>query len=315
MNESNTYHVPVLLDEFLPLFLHPAQGVFVDGTLGGGGHFQAMAQALNENSILIGLDRDPEAIQRFLAIPLAYRPRIIIEQSPFSEFDRVLVRHHLAAADGILLDLGVSSRQIDAPSRGFSYLQDADLDMRMDPTSGIPAHELIARSSESTLAEMLRGYGEVREPLKIARSLKKWREEKGLRRSGDVRAWANKTFKGAVSFDLLARIFQALRIAVNDELGELKRFLDKVLDFLNPGPRLAVISYHSLEDRMVKTFMRLHERTCICPPELLQCRCNGRPLIKRLTRKAIRPTPQEIARNHRARSARLRIAQRTGESR
>jgi 16S rRNA (cytosine1402-N4)-methyltransferase len=311
MSERNGYHIPVLLDELLSLFLHKTSGVFLDGTLGGGGHFWAMAERLDTTSTLIGIDRDPEAIAWNRGRSRNCRPAIIIEQSAFSEFDRILAKHHFTAIDGILLDLGVSSRQIDESGRGFSYQRDADLDMRMDPASGIPAHEFITRADDAELARVLRDYGEVKGALRIARSLKEWGRKKNLNSSLDMRQWCSQTFGGGVSINLLARIFQALRIAVNDELGELKRFLDKVLDFLNPGARLAVIAYHSLEDRMVKEFIRLNERTCVCPPELLRCQCNAQPLLKRLTRKALRPTQAETERNRRARSARLRIAERT----
>jgi 16S rRNA (cytosine1402-N4)-methyltransferase len=314
MSSSHEYHLPVLLDEILSLFLHTTTGVFVDGTLGGGGHFRAMAERLDANSTLIGIDRDPEAIRWNLDRLPESQARIVLEKSPFSAFDRVLQAYHIDAVDGILLDLGVSSRQIDAPVRGFSYMQDAELDMRMDPTAGIPAHELIARSSDQELSAILQEYGEVRDAPRLARSLKRWCERNELKRSGDLRKWCAETFKGAVSVDLLARMYQSFRIAVNDELGELKRFLDKVIDFLKPGARLAVISYHSLEDRQVKTFMQANERTCICPPELPRCQCNERPRLRRLTRKAIRPGNDEIGRNRRARSARLRIAEKVGRA-
>jgi 16S rRNA (cytosine1402-N4)-methyltransferase len=311
MSDRNVYHTPVLLDELLSLFLHKTSGVFLDGTLGGGGHFWAMAERLDTTSTLIGIDRDPEAVAWNRKRSQNCHPAIIIEQSPFSKFDLVLAKHHIAAIDGILLDLGVSSRQIDESSRGFSYQKDADLDMRMDPATGIPAHEFIARADEEELARVLADYGEVKGAMRIARSLKAWGTKKKLTSSIDVRQWCGQTFGGSVSIHLLARIFQALRIAVNDELGELKRFLEKVLDFLNPGARLAVIAYHSLEDRMVKEFIRTNERTCVCPPELLRCQCNAQPFLKGVTRKSVRPAQAEIDRNRRARSARLRIAERT----
>jgi 16S rRNA (cytosine1402-N4)-methyltransferase len=315
MSECNDYHIPVLLDELLSLFLHKPSGVYLDGTLGGGGHFWAMAERLDTTSTLIGIDRDPEAIAWNRGRPHTCRPAIIIEHSAFSAFDRILAKHHFTAVDGILLDLGVSSRQIDDGGRGFSYQQEADLDMRMDPASGIPAHEFIARADDAELARVLADYGEVKGAMRIARSLKEWGRRKKLNSSVDIRQWCGQTFGGSVSINLLARIFQALRIAVNDELGELKRFLDTVLDYLNPGARLAVIAYHSLEDRMVKEFIRLNERSCVCPPELLRCRCNAQPLLKRLTRKAVRPMPAETQSNRRARSARLRVAERTAVAR
>jgi 16S rRNA (cytosine1402-N4)-methyltransferase len=312
MSGPHEYHTPVLLDELLEQFLHNRGGVFLDGTLGGGGHFWAMAERLDATGTLIGIDRDPEAVSWNRDHSGPCLPCVIIEQSRFSAFDQVLRRHGIPAIDGVLLDLGVSSRQIDSIGRGFSYMRDALLDMRMDPQSDVPAFEFIERSSEAELASALRDFGEVHGALRVARSLKEWGLKKPLKTSFDVRQWCAQTFGQKVSISLLARIFQALRIAVNDELGELKRFLDKVLDFLNPGARLAVISYHSLEDRMVKEFIRCNERTCVCPPELPQCRCTTSPQLKRLTRKALRPSSEEVTRNSRARSARLRIAERTG---
>jgi 16S rRNA (cytosine1402-N4)-methyltransferase len=311
MSQRNEYHTPVLLEELLSLFLFKTSGVFLDGTLGGGGHFRAMAGRLDVTSTLIGIDRDPEAIAWNRELQHDYHPRIIMEQAVFSQFDTILARHRFTAIDGVLLDLGVSSRQIDESRRGFSYLKESDLDMRMDPSSGIPAREFIAQADEAELARVLNDYGEVKGAGRVARSLKAWGRKNKLASSLDVRQWYGQTFGGNISINLLARIFQALRIAVNDELGELKRFFNKIINYLNPGARIAVIAYHSLEDRMVKEFIRKNERACVCPPELPRCMCSARPLLKRVTRKALRPSPAEVKSNPRARSARLRIAERT----
>jgi 16S rRNA (cytosine1402-N4)-methyltransferase len=309
MTDAHAYHLPVLVDEVVRLLAHKKDGIYLDGTLGGGGHFRALAAELDAAAVIIGIDRDPEAIRWNRDHLPTCRPAAIIEQSPFSEFDAVLARHRIASLDGCLLDLGLSSRQIDSRERGFSYLHEASLDMRMDPERGTPARELIARASESELAAVLRDYGEVEGAMRIARGIKGW--NKPLSTSADLRACIAHMFGSRLSIKLLAKIFQALRIAVNDELGELRRFLAKILDFLAPGARLAVISYHSLEDRMVKEFMRRQERSCICPPEMPRCICNASPIFKRITKKALRPSAQEIARNSRSRSARLRVAQRT----
>jgi 16S rRNA (cytosine1402-N4)-methyltransferase len=316
MIENHEYHTPVLLEEILDLLVCNENGVYVDGTLGGGGHFRAMAEKLTATGTLIGIDRDPEAVLWNKDRMPPCRPALIIEQARFSDFDTVLKRNSISSVDGILLDLGVSSRQIDEASRGFSYMQDAPLDMRMDPTNGIPAHELISRSDPDELAAVLRDYGEVEGPGRIAKAMKKWAAEgHPLKTSADLRACCAGMFNNRLSIKLLAKIFQALRIAVNDELGELQRFLAKVLDYLRPGSRLAVISYHSLEDRMVKEFMRKNERTCVCPPEVLQCVCNRTPIFKRLAKKALRSSGEEQSRNRRSRSARLRVALRTGAPR
>jgi 16S rRNA (cytosine1402-N4)-methyltransferase len=268
---------------------------------------------LDENGTMIGLDRDSEAVAWTLDHPQPLLPRLIIEQSRFSEFDLVLKKHGIAAVDGILLDLGVSSRQIDAPERGFSYMQSGVLDMRMD-RQAIPAHELIRSVTIDELSTILREFGEVDRPGRIAAFIKKAGMRNSAMTTADLREACAAAVDGPVPVALLAKIFQALRIAVNDELGELKRFLSKVLPILRTGGRLLVISYHSLEDRMVKEYMREHERICTCPPELPQCRCGRSPLFKRITKRAVRPMAAEITLNRRSRSARLRGTERTGAS-
>jgi 16S rRNA (cytosine1402-N4)-methyltransferase len=315
MSESDAYHTPVLLEEVIRLLPHKNDGVFLDGTLGGGGHFRAMVEKLDAAGTLIGIDRDPEAVLwNRERLPLC-RPAVILEQARFSEFDKVLERHGISSLDGMFLDLGVSSHQIDSPLRGFSYLQEGDLDMRMDPSSGISARELIENSSAAELTVILRDYGEVEGAAKIAAAIKNRGRERPLQTAADLRACCAGRISNDLSIKLLAKIFQALRIAVNDELGELQRFCAKVLDFLKPGGRLAVIAYHSLEDRIVKNFMRENERICICPPESPRCVCRRLPLFKRLTKKAVRPSLQEITCNRRCRSARLRVVERTGAPR
>jgi 16S rRNA (cytosine1402-N4)-methyltransferase len=312
MSEPNDYHTPVMLEEVLRLLPHKSDGVFLDGTLGGGGHFRAMAEKLDTAGTLIGIDRDPEAVLWNRNRLPSCRPAVILEQSRFSDFDRVLKNHNIPLLDGILLDLGVSSHQIDVPARGFSYLQEGPLDMRMDPLTGIPAHELIRTSSAEELAAILRDFGEVDGASKIAAAIK---NRGSVLTAADLRASCARAVSNRLSIKLCAKIFQALRIAVNDELGELQRFCARVLDFLKPGGRIVVIAYHSLEDRMVKKFLRENERSCVCPPEIPFCVCDRLPLFKRLTKKAMRPSAQEIALNNRCRSARLRAAERTGAAR
>ncbi|MBN2188403.1 MAG: 16S rRNA (cytosine(1402)-N(4))-methyltransferase RsmH [Chitinispirillaceae bacterium] len=311
MNGPHDYHTPVLLEEVLRFVPHTSRGVFLDGTLGGGGHFWAMAEQLDKAATLIGIDRDPDAVLWNRGRKMSCRPTVIIEQARFSQFDKVLERHGISSLDGMLLDIGVSSRQIDEPGRGFSYLRDGALDMRMDAGAGVCASEFIRASGEAELAAVLRDFGEVTGAGKIAAAIKEWSGAHPLRTTADLRECCARLFSHRLPIKLIARIFQALRIAVNDELGELRLFCAKVLDFLKPGGRLAVISYHSLEDRIVKQYIQEHERVCICPPELPRCVCSRAPLFKRLTKKAIQPSAQEIARNRRCRSARLRIVERT----
>jgi 16S rRNA (cytosine1402-N4)-methyltransferase len=311
MSGPHDYHTPVLLEEVLRYFPHKSGGVFLDGTLGGGGHFTAMAERLDRAGTMIGIDRDPEAVLWNRERMPSCLPTVIFEQSRFSEFDKVLNRHGIASLDGLFLDLGVSSRQIDSPDRGFSYLREGDLDMRMDPSGGIPAQELIRISSAAELTVVLRDFGEVDGAAAIAAAIKRWSNGHPLRTTTDLRECCEKALSNRLSIKLLAKIFQALRIAVNDELGELRTFLARVLDFLKPGGRLAVIAYHSLEDRIVKQYMRENERSCVCPPESPRCVCSRAPLFKRLTKKSIRPSAKEIALNRRCRSARLRVVERT----
>jgi 16S rRNA (cytosine1402-N4)-methyltransferase len=223
----------------------------------------------------------------------------------------VLKRYSIPGLDGILLDLGVSSHQIDSPERGFSYLQSAPLDMRMNPAEGVPAYQLLEQSSEQELATILNDYGEIHGALRIARALKIRQLSEPIKTSSDLQAFCAEIFGTHLSMNFLARLFQSLRIAVNDELGELRRFLGKVIRYLAPSGRLAVISYHSLEDRLVKEFIRDNEKNCICPREILKCNCTNAPLLKRVTKKALKPSALETHANRRARSARLRIAERT----
>jgi 16S rRNA (cytosine1402-N4)-methyltransferase len=214
-------------------------------------------------------------------------------------------------ADGMLLDLGVSSVQIDERERGFSHAHSGPLDMRMGST-GETAAQLIARADLDTLTGWMREFGEVRQPRRVARAVLRARDEGALATTGDLRAAVEQAIGRGAAPAELSRVFQAMRIVVNDELGHLRRFLDGVLDRLNPGGRLVIISYHSLEDRMVKQFMRDASASCVCPPEVPVCVCDRTPRIRMLTRRALGPRDQEIARNPRSRSAHLRAAEKVG---
>jgi 16S rRNA (cytosine1402-N4)-methyltransferase len=331
------YHVPVLLKEVLELFV-TGGGVYVDGTLGGGGHFRAVAERLSgagltnktassetaasldkavsasaERAALIGIDRDSEAIDNALRGGFDYTGvRVIVERSRFSEFDAVLRKYNIEKVQGLFVDLGVSSRQIDAPERGFTYMGDAALDMRMDGSRGVTAARLLADSGEGELAEILENYGEIRNAGRMARVIKNYMKNCEIRTSADLKACVEREYGANVKIKVFAKLFQALRIAVNDELGELRSFLDKSVKYLAEGGRLAVISYHSLEDRMVKEFLRSAEEPCVCPPRQPVCTCDKPVLFRRVTKKAVTAQAEEIARNPRSRSARLRVAERTG---
>ncbi|MCL2688566.1 MAG: 16S rRNA (cytosine(1402)-N(4))-methyltransferase RsmH [Chitinispirillia bacterium] len=306
------YHVPVLLNETLSLLVTNNDGIYVDGTLGGGGHFRAIAGILSYKGTAIGIDRDAEAIKNVNENGFAdIKAKVIIEQSRFSQFDSVLGKYGIDRIDGLFVDLGVSSRQIDEPERGFMYMKESDLDMRMDQGKGLTARELLEEKSESELAQILEKYGEIRNSRRMAAVIKNYMKHNALLTSSDLKACIVKEYGANVKIQVFAKLFQALRIAVNSELEELSVFLDKSVKYLKEGGRLAVISYHSLEDRMVKEFMRKGEEKCECGPEVLICKCKKVVLFKRITKKVVAATEDEIAKNTRSRSARLRAAQRT----
>lgn len=313
MTDPVRYHEPVLLQECVEGLSIHSDGVYVDGTLGGGGHFRAILDRLGSQAVAVGIDRDPEALREAEKLESNSSARVVVVNARFSEIDRVLQENQLTQADGILLDLGVSSRQIDAPDRGFSYTKSASLDMRMNPGDARPASEVIEQSTVDELSTILSEYGEIRNPTRMARALKNWVKTTPLATSDDLKACLMAEYGKVPENKVLAKLFQALRIAVNQELQELSTFLAKAESTIRPSGRLAVISYHSLEDRLVKRFMSQAERTCVCPPELPVCQCDHRASFKRITRHAVKPGPDEIKRNPRARSARLRIAQRLEE--
>jgi 16S rRNA (cytosine1402-N4)-methyltransferase len=307
---SSTEHVPVLAEEVREhLAVQPGETV-VDATFGAGGHSTLLAEDMHGRGKLIAIDRDPgarEFFERFKA-KTAVQTRLL--RGTFATVLGQLAANDVRA-DAILLDLGVSSMQLDRPDRGFSYSVDAPLDMRMDPTTELPASELLATASEQELATIFRRYGEERFARPIARAIVRRREQQPLERTGELVDLIRGAIPAPARFGdghPAKRVFQALRIAVNDELGELETALPAALAMLRPGGRLAVISFHSLEDRIVKTFMRERERGCVCPPGLPVCVCGHEPELRSQTRKPIRPSDREVARNPRAASARLRVA-------
>ncbi len=304
--DTGFYHEPVLLQECLSGLNIRPNGIYVDCTMGGGGHFSAIAQKLSAEGTALGIDRDDAAHAWVRARLPETGARIILAKAPFSQLSTVLEREGIAAIDGVLFDLGVSSHQFDEASRGFTYRADAPLDMRMDRSTGLTAAELIAISDEQALAAILGGYGDVIGPLKMARLIK---AGGAIETSGQLVRVLEKAYGKEISYKVLSKIFQALRIAVNGELDELKVVLAAATNALALGGRLVVMSYHSLEDRIVKNFLRDNEGGCVCPPEQPFCSCNNPPLLKRITRKAIEATHEEISHNSRARSAKLRIAE------
>jgi 16S rRNA (cytosine1402-N4)-methyltransferase len=313
LQHNETDHVPVLGDEVRELLAVKPGETVVDATFGAGGHAALLARDLQGRGRFVAIDRDPEVKPYFER----FKQRAGI-QARFlrGAFDTVLAQ--LAAndvrADAILFDLGISSMQIDRPERGFSYAVDAPLDMRMDPSAPESARELVNEASERELAQLFRRYGEERFSRQIARAIVRRRAERPFERTGDL----VDTIRGAVPAPRrfgdghpARRVFQALRIVVNDELGGLDRALPAALDMLRPDGRLCVISFQSLEDRIVKRFLTAQARGCSCPPDLPVCVCGGEAAVRLLTRKAVRPSPAETARNPRSASARLRAAVKT----
>jgi 16S rRNA (cytosine1402-N4)-methyltransferase len=313
LQPSATDHVPVLVDEVRELLaVRPGETV-VDATFGAGGHAAVLTGDLQGRGKLIAIDRDPGARAYFDR--LAKRAGV---QTRFLRGDFAVVLDQLAhngvEADAILLDLGVSSMQIDRPERGFSYTSDAPLDMRMDPSAEVTAAGIVNEAAERDLATIFRRYGEERYARQIARAIVRRRKDRPFERTAEL----VETIKAAIPAPArfgdghpAKRVFQALRIAVNDELGALETALPAAFSMLRPGGRLAVISFHSLEDRIVKRFMRDLERGCECPPDFPVCVCGKQPELRSPVRKAIRPTAQETAANPRASSARLRVGIKT----
>ncbi|MFC1476363.1 16S rRNA (cytosine(1402)-N(4))-methyltransferase RsmH [Fibrobacterota bacterium] len=309
MITRNEYHVPVLLGESIEGLAIKPDGIYLDCTLGGGGHYRKLAEMLDKEGIAIGIDRDPEALTWVHDHPLYVKSRVLLEQSKFSEFNTILKKHSIKKIDGVLIDLGLSSRQVDDPHRGFSYKADTPLDMRMDPQSQMTAEKIIAESSEEELTRILKDYGEIGNPQRMASAIARFSRKRRIATSGDLRECIESEYGAPVKYKVLSKLFQALRIAVNNELEELGICLHKAVVYLNKGGRLVVIAYHSLEDRIVKNFMRDFERRCVCQPFEPICTCNRPAVLKRINRKAIRASANEIRRNQRARSAVLRICE------
>lgn len=312
---SRFRHDPVLMDETLShLHLFPG-AVVVDGTLGGGGHAAAVLDATRPDGLLIGLDLDEDALLAARERLAAHGERARLVRASFRELDRVLEAEGIEHVDAVLLDLGVSSHQLDTPERGFTFAtSDAErtpLDMRMDPTRGASAAELLRRASREELEGWFRDYGELPGARKLARTIVAQREAEPFETAADLlRAVREARVGGGRRHNPATLVFQALRIAVNDELGALREGLAAAVEVLRPGGMLVVLAYHSLEDRIVKQYLRQEAVGCICPPRSPVCTCGRLPRLRVVTRKPVRPDDAEVARNPRARSVRLRSAER-----
>jgi 16S rRNA (cytosine1402-N4)-methyltransferase len=316
LQRSKTDHVPVLADEVRELLAIKPGETVVDATFGAGGHARVLAADLQGKGRFIAVDRDATVRPYFDSFE-----REAGVHARFLRGELSVVLSQLGSngveADAILLDLGVSSMQIDRPERGFSYAVDAPLDMRMDPSGELSAKEVVNEWDERELATIFRRYGEERFARQIAQAIVRRRQERPFERTGELVDTVKSSIPAPRRFGdghPAKRVFQALRIAVNEELDSLERALPAALAMLRPGGRLAVISFHSLEDRMVKRFFAAQARGCTCPPELPVCVCGHEPTMRLLTRKAVRPSPQETAENPRSASAKLRAAVRVGEA-
>ena len=315
---KNEYrHIPVLLDEVVK----QAQGfkgdVFVDCTLGGAGHSVEIAKVLGKDGLLIGIDQDTEAIEaanaRLSEIPKKDRPELRLVNDNFGNLDEIMMQQEIPGFGLILMDLGMSSHQIDDISRGFSFKDDSPLDMRMDPAKqNLNAAKIVNLYSMGDLIRVLRDLGEEKWAKEIAREIVKTRENVEIKSSYQLVDIIKRAIPAAArrtGGHPAKRTFQALRIEVNDELKVLKNGLDSAIKWLNPGGKIMVLTYHSLEDRIVKETFQDMENRCTCPPDLPKCVCGKQPILNVLTSKPIIPSKEEIEKNSRSRSAKLRVAQ------
>ena len=308
---SEFYHVSVLLDECIQALNIKPDGIYVDGTLGGAGHSSQIAARLTTGR-LIGIDRDPKALKAASARLAPYADRVTLVHSNFSQLDEVLENLSIEGVDGILLDLGVSSPQLDEAERGFSYMADAPLDMRMNSEDSLTAHEVVNTWPREELRRILYEYGEERYAPQIAAAIDRRRAEKPIETTLELVDVIRSAMPPAALREKqhpAKRSFQAIRIAVNDELGAVGRVLEVAVPKLNKKGRLAIITFHSLEDRLVKNGMAANAKGCTCPPNFPVCICGNKPKVKLISKKPIVSGPEELERNPRARSAKLRVCE------
>ena len=310
---GETYlHRPVLLHECIEALAIRPDGIYLDGTLGRGGHSEEIAKRLSDKGRLLCIDRDRQALEEAGRRLAPWADRITFLHGNFADLDALMDRAGVAAADGMLFDLGGSSPQLDDPERGFSYMHDAPLDMRMDRDDALTAWTVVNQWPREEIRRVLSQYGEERYAGPIAAAIDKARQKAPIETTGQL----VEVIKGALPAAALRekqhpakRSFQGIRIAVNDELASVSRMLQAAIPRLNPGGRLAVISFHSLEDRIVKSELAAAAKGCTCPPEFPVCVCGKTPQVKLVTRKPILPGEDELEENPRARSAKLRVAE------
>ncbi len=306
------YHIPVLREEVLHYINAGEKQLIVDGTLGDGGHTEAILQNSGPQCRVLGIDRDAEALARARKRLAPFGERVILVHGNYSEIQSILAQRNIQEIDGLLLDLGVSSRQLNTPERGFSFMNDGPLDMRMNKEDTTTAADLLETLSDKELEDIIKTYGEERHYKKIVRYIRKAQGKGPLSTTASL----SKILSSAAKQPRPARIhpstrtFQALRIAVNRELDHLRTALSESLNILNAAARLVVISFHSLEDRIVKQFIHDEEKGCICPPKIPICVCGKKSRLKKVTRRVVIPSAEEVRLNPRASSSRLRAAER-----
>ena len=306
----DSWHTPVMADEVKSLLITNPDGVYIDGTIGGGGHAGKILESLSSKALYVGIDKDATAVERckkrFTGSPTPTK----VFQGNFSKMKGIADQLGIDGVDGVLFDLGVSSAQIDKPERGFSFSSDGPLDMRMDQSSGIPAYELLNTLTEKELANLIYEYGEERHSRKLASAILKVHRNSPVKTTSELASIVERVIMGRMKIKSLARVFQALRIAVNDELTSLTDGLVSAVDLLVKGGRIVVLSYHSLEDRIVKRYFREQAAGYIYDPAAPVNDPAGIKRLKILTKKVMRPSDSEIKENPRSRSARLRAAER-----
>ena len=313
MNQTEFKHISVLLDETIEGLNIKPDGIYVDGTMGGAGHGYEVCKRLGPDGRYIGIDRDEAAIAAGRQRLSEFEDKVSIVRGNYSSAPAILKELNIDKVDGIMLDLGVSSHQLDVAERGFSYMADAPLDMRMDKRQTKTAYDIVNEYSEKELAHIIREYGEDKFAQNIAKHIVAMRKQKPIETTGEL----NEAIRAAIPMKIQKnlghpskRTFQAIRIELNEELEELRSALESTIDLLKPGGRLCIITFHSLEDRMVKTMFKQEESPCTCPPEFPVCVCGKKPKVKIITKKPILPSETEQEENSRARSAKLRILER-----
>ncbi len=302
-------HLPVMVAEVLTQLVTTPTGLYVDGTLGGGGHASALLSRLTMDGRVLGVDLDPGALDAARRTLAGAGERISLRQGSFTQVPAFLEELGVTTCQGVLLDLGISTLTLESSGRGFSFQREEPLDMRFDPDHGRPLSQVLPRLSQSQLAGIIYRYGEERRSRALARAIHGAAEAGRLVTSGDLAAAVRSVVKGQ-PVKTLARVFQALRIYINGELDNLQAALESLPQILEAGRRVAVISYHSLEDRLVKHFFIRESKACLCPPQIPSCQCNHQATLKVVSRKPITPSAEEQAFNPRSRSAKLRVAER-----